>query len=85
MNVGSELAIDGLDCGTTKEPVAEGNSMTAQIHQRATAAVIDIPEPGAMRTKMFFTLFDEVDFPKPPSSAISLAFKYFGVKKSSSA
>jgi len=55
--------------------------MAAEIHERTAAGAVYIPEPRAVRTEMLFALFDEINLSNAPASAISLAFKYFGVKK----
>src|SRR6266700_3097864 len=62
VNVGAHLAVHRLDRGTPKEPVAESNPVATEIHKRAAAAVIHIPEPWSMRSKMLFALLHEMDF-----------------------
>ena len=36
--------------------------MAAEVHERAAAAAIDVPEPFAVRAEMFFALLDEINF-----------------------
>src|SRR5208283_3533260 len=50
VNVGAHLAVDGLDCGTPQEPIAERDSMTSHVHPDAAAGAFHIPEPRAVRT-----------------------------------
>src|ERR1700680_1315790 len=56
VNVGTHLAVHGLDRGTPEEPVTERNSVATEIHERTAAATIHIPEPWSMRSKVFFAL-----------------------------
>src|SRR6266850_7619561 len=61
VNVGAHLAINSFDWRPPQKPVAEGDTVTAEIHQSATAGSIHIPEPRTVRAKMFFTLLDEMN------------------------
>ena len=45
VNVCAHLAVHGLDRGAPEEPVAESDPVATEIHQRAAAAAIHIPEP----------------------------------------
>src|SRR5262249_33976802 len=62
VDVGTHLTVNGFNGRTAEKPVAECDAVTAEVHQRATAGTINVPEPGAMRAKVFLTLFDEVNF-----------------------
>ena len=62
MNVSAHLAIDRFDGRAAKEPVAEGDAVTAQVHEGAAAGPIHVPEPLAVRTEVLFALFHEIDF-----------------------
>src|SRR6185312_9320323 len=50
-----------FDCGAAKKPVAKRDSVAAEVHQRAAAGALHIPEPIAVRAEVLFTLLDEVD------------------------
>src|SRR5580704_12680821 len=60
VNIGTHLAVYGLNLGAAEKPVTKCNSVATEVHQRTTTAAIHIPEPCGMRPKMFFALFDEM-------------------------
>src|ERR1700683_439432 len=62
VDVGAHLAVDGFDRRAAEEPVGEGDAVAAEVHQRAAAAAVDVPEPVAVRGEMFFALLDEINF-----------------------
>src|SRR5713101_7932394 len=77
MNVGAHLAIDRFDWRAPEEKVAKGNAVAAEIHERATAGTIDVPEPRAVRTKMFFALLHEINFSESAGVGHFLGFQIF--------
>ena len=78
VNVGAHLAVHRLDRGTPEEPVAESNPVATEIHERAAAAAIYIPEPWSMWSKMLFALFHEMDFAERAIIRHFLCLKVFG-------
>ena len=48
--------------------------MAAEVHEGAAAGAIDVPEPFAVRAKMLFALFDEIDFSE--SAGIGHFFRF---------
>src|ERR1700722_4013013 len=62
VDVGAHLAVDGFDGRAAEEPIGEGDTVAAEIHERAAAAAIDVPEPFAVRAEMLFALLDEINF-----------------------
>src|SRR6184192_4660217 len=61
MNVRAHLTIDRLDRRASKKPVAESDSVTPKIHQRAATGSVHVPEPCAVWPKMLFALLDEIN------------------------
>ena len=66
VNVSAHLAVNGFDWRASQKKIAEGDAVAAEIHQRAASGAIDVPEPRAVRAKVFFALFDEIDFCEGP-------------------
>ncbi len=62
VNVGAHLAVNGFNGRAAEKKIAEGDAVAAEVHERAAAGAIDVPKPGAVRAKMLFTLFDEINF-----------------------
>src|SRR6266404_752066 len=77
VNVGTHLTVDGLNWRTSEEPIAKGDAVTAEVHQRAAAGTIHIPEPGAVRTKVLFALLDEIDLSECAGVRHFLGFQIF--------
>src|SRR5258708_26555072 len=53
VNVGAHLAIDGFDWRAPEEKVTKGDAVTAEVHERAAAGAIHVPDPRAVWAEVF--------------------------------
>ena len=51
--------------------------MATEVHQRTAAGAVHVPEPRAVRAKMFFALFDEMDLAERSGIRHFLGFQIF--------
>src|SRR5258708_20799167 len=53
VNVGAHLAINGFYWGASEEKITKGDAVTAEVHERAAAGAIHVPEPRAVWAEVF--------------------------------
>src|SRR5262249_48046544 len=66
VELGAHLAINTPHRRAIEEPPAEGDAMAAHVHERAAARPAHVPEPGAMRARVAFTLLHQMDASEGP-------------------
>src|SRR5690349_666152 len=61
MHLRRQLRVYALHVRHAEEPPAKGDAMAAEIHERAAAGLLDVPEPVGVRTVVLLTLLHEMD------------------------
>src|SRR6266481_6863987 len=61
IHLGRELRVHTLYFLLAEEPPAEGDAMTAEVHEGAAAGLLDIPEPVGVRARVLLGLFHEMN------------------------
>ena len=77
VNVRAHLTVNSLDWRASQEPVAKRDAVTAEVHERAAARTIHVPEPETVRPEMFFALLDEMNFAERAGIRHFLGFQIF--------
>ncbi len=66
MHIRTQVRIHTHHLRPAEKPVSKRNPVAPKIQQRTATRLLHIPEPLRMRTKMFFTLLDQVNFAERP-------------------
>src|SRR3989442_10634602 len=66
MHLRRHVRVHAFDLGFAEEPPAKGDTVTAEVHDRAAAGLFDVPEPGRVRAGVLLALLDEVHAAERP-------------------
>ena len=61
MHLRRQLRVHALDLRLAEEPPAESDAVAAEIHDRTTARLCDVPEPGRVWAGVLLALLDQMD------------------------
>ena len=64
IHLGRKLRIHTLYSWLAEEPPAEGDTVATQVHERAAARLLDVPEPVGVRSRVLLALLYQVDSPE---------------------
>ena len=59
-----ELRVHALHFRLAEEPPAERDAVAAEVHERAAARLLDVPEPVGVRAGVLLALLHEMDAPE---------------------